>query len=340
MIFKQTQIDKFFKKPDENIKCVVVYGTNEGLVAEYVRAFTKVICEDVNDAFQVAYLAASDVNSDPGLMFGEYGSRSLMGGRRVIVVRDGDNNLTKHLKKMFEEVKSDTLVIIYSDSLNKRSSLVKLAEEDDGFACIACYEDRDEDIYNTARKVFVDNKITISGEALQLLCARLSNDRRSNLEEIDKLITYIGDRRNVVVEDVLAIVSDNSSSSTDDVCYAVASGEQEKAQKSYLKLLNEGVEPIAVVRSLYYHFDKILQCLATMEKGMTVDKAVFALVPKVIFYREPSFKRQVSLWKKDKALGVMELLYKTERSCKTTNMPSEEIVSYALMQVASAAKRL
>lgn len=338
MIFKQAQIDKFLKSPDNNLKCVVIYGNNEGLVSEYVKSFTRVISPEVNDPFQVAYLSADDINSDVGILFGEYGSRSLMGGRRVIVIRDGDNNLTKNLKKLFDEVNSDTLIIIYSDSLNKKSSLVKMAEDSDDMAAIACYEDRDEDIYNTAKNVFLENKITISGEALQLLCSRLSNDRKCNLGEIDKLITYIGDRKNIVPEDVFKIISDTSSSSTDDVCFFTASGDNEKSQKAFNRLIKENVEPISIVRALSYHFEKILNCYALMEKGQSLDSAVSAVVP--IFYRKPSFKTQVSIWNRDKALYVLDIIYNCERSCKTTNMPSEEIVSYTLMQIASAANRL
>ena len=37
MIFKQAQIDKYLKKNDPAIKAFVVYGSNEGLVAEYVK---------------------------------------------------------------------------------------------------------------------------------------------------------------------------------------------------------------------------------------------------------------------------------------------------------------
>lgn len=338
MIFKQTQIDKFLKQPDKNLKCVVIYGTNEGLVSEYVKSFTKVISENINDPFQVAYLSSDNINSDAGVLFGEYGSQSLMGGRRVIVISDGDNNLTKHLKKLFDEIKSDTLIIIYSDSLNKKSSLVKLAEDSEDMAAIACYEDRDEDIYNTAKTVFLENKITISGEALQLLCSRLSNDRKSNLGEIDKLITYVGDRKNIVTEDVIKIVSDTSSSSTNDLCFYTASGESDKSQKSYDKLLTESIEPISILRALMYHFDKILNCYALMEKGQSLDSAVSSLIH--MFFHRASFKKQVSIWNRDKVLDVLDLLYKSEKNCKTTNMPSDEVVSYTLMQIASAANRL
>ena len=303
MQFKQAQIDKYLKKPDDVLRCAVIYGSNEGLQAEYVKKFTTAVCPDPYDPFRVVYLNGSDVNGDPGILFGEYNGQSLMGGRRVVIVRDGDNNLTKHVKALLENNVSDTLLIVSSGSLNKKSSLVRLAEENENMAAIACYEDRDEDIFNSTRAKFIENGITIGNEALQLLCARLSNDRMSNSGEIEKLITYLGDHKNVTVEDVQKIISDASSSSGDDVCFAAAGGYADKALAAFNKL-------------------------------------VFKLQPRIIFFRESSFKRQVSIWPREKLLSVLELLYKCERDCKTTNMPVVDIVSYTLMQISSAARKL
>ena len=340
MIYKQAQIDRFLKKPDTSLKCVVVYGTNDGLVAEYVKNFTKAIVPDINDAFQVANLLWDNVSGDFGTVAGEYGAQSLMGGRRVVVVRDVDNNITKPLKAMLDTVNSDTLLILSSATLNKKSSLVSLAEDRDDFALIPCYEDRDEAIYTTARQMFVEQGFTINNEALQLLCSRLSNDRKSNIGEIEKLITYMGTRKNITNNDVCKVISDNSATSSDDVCYFTASGQTEKALQAYKKLLNEGGDPTVIVRSLMYHFMKILNCAAQVEKGETVDVAVNKMTPPIIFFRKNSFKVQVSIWSKERLLSVMELLYKTERDCKTTNMPAEEIVSYLIMQLGSAAAKM
>lgn len=340
MIYKQAQIEKYLKKPEASIKSFVVYGTNDGLVNEYVKKLVQTVSTDLYDPFSVVYLNGSDVNAEISTLFAEYSSQSLMGGRRVIVIKDADNNLTKHLKTMFENSKSDSLVILSSASLNKKSSLVSLAEEREDMGLIACYEDRDEDIFGTARAKFIENGLTINNEALQLLCSRLSSDRKSNLGEIDKLITYMGDKKNVAIEDVQNCISDQSSSSSEDICYYAASGQTANALKSFRKLVNEGTEPISIVRSIAYHFNKILTARGFVEKGEPIDKVMYKLTPRVIFFRESSFKKQVSIWPKERLFSVLELLYKAERDCKTTNMPVEEIVSYTIMQISSAAARL
>ena len=340
MIYKQVQIDRFLKKPDTSLKVVVIYGTNGGLIAEYVKNFTKAIVPDINDAFQVSNLLWENISSDVGLLAGEYGAQSLMGGRRVVIVQEVDNNLTKPLKSMLDTVNSDTLLILSSTSLNKKSSLVSLAEERDDFALIPCYEDRDEAIFATAKQMFIDGGYTINNEALQLLCSRLSNDRKSNISEIEKLMIYMGTRKNITNDDVIQVISDNSAASGDDVCYFTASGQTDKALQAYNKLLNEGSEPASIIRNLMYHFMKILGSVAQMEKGETLDAAIAKITPPIIFFRKNSFKTQVSMWKRERLLGVMELLYKAERDCKTTGMPAEEIVSYTIMQIASAAAKM
>ena len=136
MIYKQAQIDKYLKKTDLAIKLFLVYGNNEGLQAEYVRALTASICPDVFDPFQVVYFNCSDVLADTSALMAEYASQSLLGGRRVIVIKDADNNLTKHLKTLFDTVSSDTLIIVSAANLNKKSSLVVLAEGRDDMAVV------------------------------------------------------------------------------------------------------------------------------------------------------------------------------------------------------------
>lgn len=334
MIFRQAQIDKYLKNPDEGIKCAVIYGSNEGLINEYMKSFILSIAPDLYNPFQVVYL--NDV--DEGILAGEYNAQSLMGGRRVVVIKDAPDGMAKYLKPMLEKSASNALIVVTSSAFSKNSSMVKLATERDDMALIACYEDREEDIYNSARAAFIENGFTIAGDALQLLCSRLSSDRKANLGEIDKLITYAGDRRNITAEDIRALITDSSSLDTDDVCYFTAGGQIDKAQKAFNKLVNEGEEMVSIIRAMTYHFLKLLNCAALIEDGERLDMAVKKM--RIIFLREPSFKKQAGMWKRDKIFSVLELLYKCEKDCKTTNMPAKELVSYLILQISGAANKL
>lgn len=332
MIFKALQVDNFIKKADKNIKAILVYGTNDGLVLESIKRLARSVCPDLNDAFQVADITGESVLEDFGKLAAEYNAQSLMGGRRVIIVRDVSNQLTNDIRKMLDESKSDNLLLMYANDFNKKSSLVKLAENSDDMAGYACYDDKDDDIYHVLRTT----GLTFDPQAVQFLCSRLSNDRMINLSEIEKLKTYMGEAKNVTVDIVAKVISDQSNSSAEDICYAVMNGDRAEAEKLFEKYLDEGNEAVSVVKSLEYHVMKLINAVAEMEKGESEDKVTESLIPKSMFYRKDSFKRQLRKWKKDKLLSALEVLYEVEKDCKTTGMPQEDVVGRMLLRMAGA----
>lgn len=337
MIFKSVQIDNFIKKPDEKIRVVLVYGSNDGLLRDTVKRLAKSVCPDLNDAFRVAELNGGDLAADIGRLYGEFNGQSLIGGRRVIIVNDAGNDLSKAIRKMLDE-SPDTgnlLILSGAGSLNKKSSLVKMAEDSTDMAAFACYEDKNEDICAVLKNM----GMTFEPAAVQLLCSRLSGDRMVNLNELEKLATYMGTAKNVTTEIVGKIISDASDSSLEDIYYAALDGDRNKALSFYARYINEGNEPVAVVRGLMYHLLKLLTCQAGIENGEGVDRAMQRLIPRVIFYRTDAFKRQLAYWNREKLLRALEMAFAAEKDCKTTNMPAAEIVSMTLLRLSAAAKR-
>lgn len=341
MIYKSVQTESYFKKPDLSVKAVLLYGQNEGLIAEYTKKFVQTVSQDLYDPFAVVYLDWDDVKGDIGALSSEYNSQSLTGSRRVVVLKDADNNLTKPLTEILEGSTSDTLlVIVGAASLNGKSSLVSLANTDKQMASVACYEDRDETVASSARAMLVSNGITFSNDAFILLCSRLSNDRKFNVSELEKLITYVGTKKHFEAEDVRAVVFDQSVSGLDDLCFYTFSGAKVKALTSLKSLLNEATEEVQIVRAFMRHVNKLLEGKALMENGETASTAIRKVLAKNMFYRYDMGADELNKWSKERLFDVMELLYKAEKDCKTTNMPTVETLTYMILTLLSAASRL
>ncbi len=339
MNIKPEQVDNLVKSLPHNIRGVVIYGSNEGMISSLSQQFIKAISPDLYDAFHVSYLDMADITSDVGALYAEFNAQSLMGGRRVVVVKDASNLLTKTLKELFASSPSDTLLIATSTSLKTKDSLAVLAKDDDSFYGIGCYDDRDDDITAFASKFINKNGFTIDSSSFQLLCSRLSNDRKISANELDKLITYMGSKKNIELSDILTVISDTSASSQEDLCYFVALGQTEKAIASYNRLIFEGEQPVALIRSISYHFMKLLDCAVKMEKGETADKVVFALRPPLMFFRKNAFISQLKVWNRNRIMNALNLLYQTERECKTTDFPAEQNASFTIMRIANGVKR-
>ena len=75
MIYKSAQIEGYFKRPDKNIKAVLLYGQNEGLIAEYAKKLVQTVSQDLYDPFAVVYLNWDEVKNDTGLLAAEYNSQ-------------------------------------------------------------------------------------------------------------------------------------------------------------------------------------------------------------------------------------------------------------------------
>lgn len=341
MIYKQAQLDSFLKKNNPEIKAFLLYGSNEGLITELSKKLTLSITTNLNDAFCVVNLSWEDIKSDIGKLSSEYNAISLMGDRRVIILRDVDNDLTKALKEILPDTKSDTLLIICGNSnLNNKSSLVTYASNSNFIASFGCYEDREKDISSSTRTFLIENNITYQSDAFELLCSRLSSDRKFNQNELEKLITYIGTKKHIEIKDVKEAVFDQSSLNTDDLCFYTFSGEKNKAINSLKHLLQEGIEPVQIIRALIYHTNKLLEGKALTESGETPANAIKKVISKRFFYRYDAGAKQIDMWSKDRLFDATELLYKAEKSCKTTNIPNNEFVSYTILTLLSAASKL
>lgn len=341
MIFKQAQLDSYLKKGNSEIKAFLLYGANEGLISEVSKKLALTVTENLNDPFSAVNLSWDDIKADTGILSSEYNAMSLIGDRRVITLRDVDNELTKSLKEILPDSKSDTLLIICGGSnLNNKSSLVTFASNSDFMAAFACYEDREETLVASTKALLVEKGITYTSDAFKLLCSRLSSDRKFNVNELEKLITYVGTKKHIEPNDVISVVFDQSSLGSEDLCYYTFSAKKNEALKSLKHLLQEGSEPVQIIRALMYHTNNLLAGKALTESGETSSNAIKKVLPKRFFYRYDEGAKQISMWSKDRLFDVMELLYKAERSCKTNHIPTNEYVTYTVLTLLSAASKL
>lgn len=339
MNIKPAQLASFCRQPDEKIKCIVLFGTNEGLINEWQNKCAVAVCEDVNDAFRFSLFEMEQISSNGGEIYSEYHAQSLMGGRRVIVVKNADNNIYPIVKNTLAETKSDNLLIITSLSLNTRSALINWAKEQENIYVVGCYDDRDADIAQSAAQMLQERGLQAMPDAMQVLVSRLSPDRKMNASEIDKLALYLGERKQVEVADVCAAVSDIAGADYDDLCYFVAGGNTAKADAVFERLVKEGEEPATIIRQISYHFMKLLGVNACIAEGKSTEEALKTLKPALMFYRKDDFVRQLKIWNKERILSALSMLYDCERDCKTTAMPAENIAGYCLLRISGAVKK-
>ena len=81
MNFKPAQLDSFCKNPNPDVKCVILFGNNEGTIAMLQKKCAEAVCENIQDAFRCVSLEMSEISKDGQEIYAEYYAQSLMGGR-------------------------------------------------------------------------------------------------------------------------------------------------------------------------------------------------------------------------------------------------------------------
>ena len=114
MKIEPRQVEAFLKKPDPRIRGVVIYGNDDGLVAERAVALAKAICEDLGDPFRVVDIAGDVLKNDPARLADEFGAMSMMGGRRVVRVRPAGEESVAALENLVAAPAGDALIVIES----------------------------------------------------------------------------------------------------------------------------------------------------------------------------------------------------------------------------------
>ena len=185
------QVEAFLRKPDPRVRGVVIYGNDDGLVAERAVALARTICEDLKDPFRVVDIAGDVLKQDPARLADEFGALSMMGGRRVIRVRPAGEESVAALENLVEATAGDALIIVEAGNLTPRSNLRTLAETEATLAAMPCYMDNEAALEGLVESAARAQGLTVEPDALDWIVERLGGDRGQTRGEIDNLGAYI-----------------------------------------------------------------------------------------------------------------------------------------------------
>src|SRR5216684_1792622 len=247
----------FLRRPPPEIRGVLLYGPDAGLVRERADQLTASICGDLKDPFRISELSAAILAGDPARLADEVAAMSLVGGRRVVRIRDAGEALAALLAETFAGARGDSLIVIEAGDLPARSGLRKLCEACANAAAVACYADSPRELGEVIRQTFAAHRIGVSGEAQAYLVAHLGGDRLVRRQELEKLALYIGDGGRVEFADAVACVGDTTTLSVEELAYAAADGNPAKLEGALLRCLQEGQAPISILRAVARHFQRL-----------------------------------------------------------------------------------
>lgn len=333
-------IDGFAKNPPPDMLAVLVYGPDEGLIRERMNLLTRHVVQDANDPFGVVEFAADDLGDNPSRLLDEALSISMLGGRRVVRLRDADDKAVNAIRAALEALRAgDNLVLVSAGELPPRSGLRQLFESAPNAAALPCYVEDERDIARVLKDGLKDAGYNMPSDALVYMAANVVGDRGVARSEIQKLITYMGGNRNITIDDVMACVGASAALSLDDLSKHVASGMYAEADRILSFVLSEGVPAVTVLRTLQNYFTRLSVTRARVDRGENIEVAMKKLRPEVFWKHKAAFEAQVTGWSMEQLQQALALLMSVEAKCKQTGADPNIICGRAILSLAQTGAR-
>jgi DNA polymerase-3 subunit delta len=337
------RVEAFLRRPDPDIRAVLLYGPDTGLARERADNLARSICPDLRDPFRVADLAAAVLARDPARLADEAAQIGLLGGRRVVRVREaGDALALLFARFLADSVGSrgggDTLVIAEAGDLPARSALRRAFDEAPAAAAIGCYPDSARDLAQVIREAFAAHNIAASRDATDFLVAHLGEDRLLTRAELEKLTLYAGDGGHIGLDDARGVITDSAALSLDDALLAAAEGDVASLDRALARVFQEGESPVTVIRALLRHLQRLHLLAARIAGGGSVEEAIRSARPPIFFKEQDSYRRQLQRWSPARLRRALERVAEAEFRMKLTGLPAETICREAMFAVAREAR--
>jgi len=272
-------------------RAIVLHGEDTGLIRERAARAVKLVAGTTDDPFQVAQLDRETQDR----LEEEATALSLIGGRRVVWVREGQDSLAPLFKRALE-TDTETLIVIEAPGITARSKLRTLAEAHKQVASIACYPEEGRVLSQTVTDALGQAGVTIDRDALTWLMGVLGSDRSGVRGEIEKLVLYAGENSRLDLQAVQDCVGDAGGNSLEDAAFAALCGNRLMADQALERALADGANPVAVARTVLGVLVRLQKVAQGVQDGQGRAESIKTLRPPVFFKRTAAFNQALDRW--------------------------------------------
>jgi DNA polymerase-3 subunit delta len=208
-----------------------------------------------------------------------------------------------------QEKKTENIIILNSDQLDKRSKLRSFFEKHKDYYCVAFYPDDQQTISKIIFNFFKKNNIKISPKDINLIVSKCNGDRLNLYNELNKIKSYV--LNNNISSDVLRklinLSEDYDLSKLVDNCLATN-------KKETLNILNENnftnEDCLLIVRIFLQKSKRLLNLKKNYNKNQNLEFTISSAKPPIFWKDKDIVKKQIHNWNVE---NIKVLIY---RLCK------------------------
>ena len=317
MIIKNFEIKNYIEK--KNI--FLIYGSNEGLKDEIVANLSKGYSRE-----NIFRYTEKEILINLENFYNELYSQSFFDKKKVILIDNATDKLRNEIETIITKNISDVLLVLISNSLEKKSKIRNLFEKEEKLICVPIYKDDSRTLLNIAYSFFKSKKIIISTECLNLIVERSSEDRKNLRNEIIKIENFIGDKKKISLVELSKLTNLAENYSINKVVDLSLA----KNAKQTLRALNENIftteDVIIIIRSFLTKSKRLLKLNNELEKKGSIDQVIASTKPPIFWKDKDIVKKQMQSWTKKNIESLIENINYIELLVKKNSNSSINIL--------------
>ena len=236
--------------------------------------------------------------------------------RRLILLEDTGffkSAAGEELVSYLPQMPDSTCMVFVESEVDKPNRLYKKVKEL-GYAAELSRQDASQ-LARWAGGILAKDGKRITGRTMDLFLASAGDDMENIRMELEKLVSYVGDREVVTDEDVRAICTVHVTSKIFEMVGAIVGGDTKKAMDLYEDLLTLKEPPMRILYLIARQFNQILQVKELMGKGL--DKSSIASKLKMQPFVVGRTMPQARAFTREQILSYVELCVSSEEAVKS-----------------------
>ena len=300
MIIKPHEIEKLNLSKN---KFFLFYGENQGHKNQIIDNNFKKIFLKNTFIFEEAEILANINN-----FFDQILSQSFFEKEKLIIINRATDKIKTILGEVIDKNIEDLVIVLNSNSLEKKSKIRSLFEKNKNTYCIPFYEDNNQTLNSIISLFFRSKKIPISQQLINVLIERSRGDRKNLKNELEKIENFSLNKKKLNLEEVMKLtnLADNYSAS-DLIDHSLA-----KNSKKTVTILNENnysdEDNIIIIRTLLTKLKRLVKIYELVDEKKNIEQAISACKPPIFWKDKPLVIQQIKFWEKG---HLKNLIYKT-----------------------------
>jgi DNA polymerase-3 subunit delta len=310
---------------------ILLYGPEEPEINITMRKIILRLEKQSAEELETVNLNFSSIKENPILLRDELASLSLLASNRLIIITSTAPTIGKDVIEIIKTAKGTAFTIFLAGDIAKNSSTRLFFEESKEAMAIACYKPDPLRVKKIIREVLVKAQFKFNPELVESLSEILPANELIIQNEVEKLILYQNNNKEITIEDIIEVFPDAGEFSLDAFCTAIIKKNISELQKHLSSIQRGDISYMLIVRVLANFFKKVLSVKHDIESGKTLDHAISSLKPPVFFKQRDNVMLAAKTLQLEEIKAFIKKIMKIELDCKSGLLSPELILAQNLI---------